>query len=129
MPFVELNQEVETLPAKAAAEWLAQRVRFRGSHRRPQNPYTQIGKALVDILGEDPVSIVDNESVRMIARQCLPELLERPFRRWMGSDVLVENPAGSDLHHDQDVESAKRGGDHHEEVAGHNDLGVVADEG
>src|SRR5260370_29977342 len=79
MPLVEWNQGVETLPAKAAAESLAQRVRLRGSHRRPQNPYTQIGKALVDILGEYAVSIVDEESVRMIARQCLPELLERPF--------------------------------------------------
>src|SRR5258707_9896912 len=122
MPLVEWNQEVETLPAKAAAESLAHRVRFRGSHRRPQNPYTQIGKALVDFLGEDAVSIVDDESVRMIARQCFAELLERPFRRGMGSDVLVENLAGSDLHHDQDVEGAERGGDHHEEVACHNDL-------
>jgi hypothetical protein len=129
MPFVEWNQEVETLPPKGAAESLAQRVRFRGSHRRPQNPYTQISKALVDFLGEDAVSIVDEESVRMIARQCLPELLECPFRCGMGSDVLVENPARTDLHRDQDVEGAERGGDHHEEVAGHNDLGMVADEG
>src|SRR4029077_10020907 len=57
MPFVEWNQEVETLPAQAAAESLAHRVRLRGSHRRPQNPYTQIRKALVDFLGEDAVSI------------------------------------------------------------------------
>ena len=65
----------------------------------------------------------------MIARQCLPELLERPFRCGMGSDVLMENLAGSDLHHDQDVEGAERGGDHYEEVAGHHDFGMVADEG
>jgi hypothetical protein len=86
MPFVEWNQEVQTLPPKAAAESLAHRVRFRSSHRRPQNPYTQIGKALVDFLGEDAVSIVDDESVRMIARQRFPELLERPLRCGMGSN-------------------------------------------
>src|SRR5260370_38538499 len=97
MPRVQWNQEVETLPTKAAAESLAHRVRLRGSHRRPQNPYTQVGKALVDLLGEDAVSIVDDKSVRMIARQCLPELLERPFRCWMGSDILLWNPPGSDL--------------------------------
>src|SRR5260370_8389163 len=107
MPLVEWNQEVETLPAKAAAESLAHRVRLRGSHRRPQNPYTQMGKALVDFLGEDAVSIVDDESVRMIARQCLPELLERPFRCGMGSAVLVRSPAGSDLHHYQDLEATE----------------------
>src|SRR5260370_18761977 len=130
MPFVEWNQEVEDPAAKAAAESLPYRVRLRGSHRRPENPYTQIRKALVDFLGEDAVSIVDDESVRMIARQRFPELLlERPFRRGMGSDVLVENLTRSDLHHDQDVEGTECGSDHHEEVAGHNDLGMVADEG
>ena len=129
MPLVEWNQEVETFATEAAAQSLAYRVRLWGSHWRSKNPYAQIPKTLVDILGEDPVSIVDNESVRMIARQCLPELLEHPFRCGMGSDVLVENLAGSDLHHDQDVEGAECGGDHHEEVAGHNDLGMVADEG
>jgi len=55
MPRVEWNQEVETLPAKAAAESLAHRVRLRGSHRRSQNVYPQIGKALIDFLGEDAV--------------------------------------------------------------------------
>src|SRR5215469_4360955 len=47
----------------------------------------------------------------------------------MGSDVLVENLAGSDLHDEEDVEGTECGGDHHEEIAGHNYLGVVADEG
>jgi hypothetical protein len=111
MPLVKRNQEVETLSAKAAAESLAHRVRFRRSHRRPHHSYTQIGKALVDFLGENAVSIVDDKSVRMTARQCLPELLERPFRRGMGSDVLVENLARSDLYDDEDVERTECGRD------------------
>src|SRR5215471_8785482 len=45
----------------------------------------------------------------------------------MGRDVVVENLAGSDLHHDEDVEGAECRGDHHEEVAGYHDLGMVAD--
>ena len=40
----------------------------------------------------------------MIARQRFPELLQRPFRRGMGRDVVVENLAGSDLQDDEDVE-------------------------
>src|SRR5215472_18291091 len=128
MVLVEGNQEVETFATKAA-ESLAHRVRLWGPHRRTQNPYTQIGKTLVDILREDAVAIVDDEAVRMIARQGLPELLQRPFRRGMGSDVLVENLAGSDLHCNEDVEGSECGGDHHEEVASHHCLGVVVDEG
>ena len=109
MAFVEWNQEVETFATKAAAESLAHRVRLWGPHRRTQNPYTQIGKTLVDILREDAVAIVDDEAVRMIARQGLPELLQRPFRRGMGSDVFVENLAGSDLHCNENVEGSECG--------------------
>ena len=42
---------------------------------------------------------------------------------------MVENLALSDLHDDEDVEGAECGGDHHEEVAGHHNLGMVADKG
>src|SRR6516164_7480211 len=129
MVLVEGNQEVETFATKAAAESLAHRVRLWGPHWRTQNPYTQIGKTLVDIRREDAVPIVDDEAVRMIARQGFPELLQRPFRRGMGRDVVVENLAGSDLHDNEDVEGTEGGGDHHEEIAGHHDLGVVVDEG
>ena len=96
---------------------------------RPQNPYTQIRKTLVDVLAEDAVPIVDDEAVRMTAWQRFPQLLERPFRRGMGSYVLVQNLAGSDFYDDEDIEGTECSGDHHEEVAGHNDLGMVADEG
>jgi len=55
------------------------------------------------------------------------ELRQCPFRRGMGGDVVVKNLAGPDLHDDEDVEGAECGGDHHEEVAGYHDLGMVAD--
>ena len=84
MAFVEWNQEVETFATKAAAESFAHRVRLGGPQRRPQNPYTQIGKTSVDIRREYGVAIVDDEAVGMVARQRFPELLQRPFRRGMG---------------------------------------------
>ena len=65
----------------------------------------------------------------MVARQRFPELLERPFGRGVGSDVLVENLAGSDLYDDEDAGGAKGGSDHHEEVGGHYDFGMITDEG
>src|SRR5215471_11040942 len=100
-----------------------------GSHWRTQNPYTQICKTLVDIRREDAVAIVDDETIRMIARQRLSELLHRPFRLGVGRDVVVENLVGSDLHDHEDVEGTEWGGDHHEEIASHHCLGVVVDEG
>src|SRR5215467_1206322 len=129
MAFVEGKQEVETFATEAAAQSLAYRLRLGGSHWRSQNPYAQISKTLVHLLSEDTVPIVDDEAVGMIARQRFPELLQRPFRRGMVSDVVVENLPRFDLHDDEDVEGTECGGDHHEEVAGHHDLGMVADKG
>ena len=43
--------------------------------------------------------------------------------------MWVENLAGSDLHYNEDVEGTECGGDHHDEVASHHDLGMVVDEG
>jgi hypothetical protein len=127
MAFVEWNQEAETFATKAAAESLAHRVRLWGPHWRTHNPYTQIDKTLVDIRREDAVPIVDDGAVRMIAWQRFPQLLQRPFRRGMAGDMVVENPPRFDLHDKEDREGAEGGGDHHEEVAGHHDLGMVAD--
>lgn len=115
MTFVEGNQEVQRFATKAPAQSLAHRVRLGGSHWRPQNSHPQVRETLVDVLSEDAVAIVDQEAVVMVARQRLPELLKRPFRGGMGSYVLVDNLAGSDLYDDKDVEGAECSGDHHEE--------------
>ena len=83
MAFVERKQEVETFATKAAAESFAHRVRLWGPQRRPQNPYTQIGKTSVDIRREYAVAIVDDEAVGMVARQRFPELLQAPVQSFV----------------------------------------------
>ena len=88
MTFVERNQEVQTFPTKALAQSLAHRVGLGGSHGRPQNSHPQVREALVDVLSEDAVAIVDQEAVGMISRQRFSELLLRPIRRGMGSYVV-----------------------------------------
>src|SRR6516164_6965388 len=129
MAFAEGNQEVETFATKAAAQSLAHRVCLGGSHRCPQNSNSQVRETLVELMSEDAIAIVDDEAIGMITRQRFPELLQCPFRRGMGRGVEVENLAGSDLHDDENVEGPEGGGDHHEEVAGYHDLGMIADEG
>jgi len=88
-----------------------------------------IGQTLVNRLREDAVPIMDGEAVGMTARQGFPELLQRPFRRGMRRGVVMEDLTGSDLYDDEDIEGAEGGGNHHEEVAGHHDPGMVLDEG
>src|SRR6516164_8180402 len=104
MVLVEWNQQVETFATKAPAQSLAHRVRLGRSHRRPQNAYPQVRATLVDFRSEDAIPIVKEEAVGMIAGQRFPELWQRPLRRGMGRDLVVKNPAGSNLHDHQDVE-------------------------
>src|SRR5215471_18150093 len=78
MALVEGNQEVQTFATKAAAQSFGYGVRLWGSHRRWQNPYPQMGKALVHRLREDAVPILDDEAVGVAARQRFPELLPCP---------------------------------------------------
>ena len=47
----------------------------------------------------------------------------------MGGHVVMEKAAGSYVHRHEDVEGAKRGRDDDEEVAGHDHLGMIVDEG
>ena len=98
MASVEGDQEVETLPTKAPAQSLAHRICLGGSQRRAQNSYPQVRETLVDLRSEDAIAIMDEEAVRMIAGQRFPELLQRPCRRGMGRNVLVENLARSNLY-------------------------------
>ena len=61
----------------------------------------------------------------MTTRECLPELLRRPLGRRVSRHVVMENSAGAQLQHYEHVQRAECGGDHNEEVAGHDYLSVV----
>src|SRR5215471_16602377 len=57
--------------------------------RRTRTP--RFARTPVDFRSEDAIAIMDDEAIGMIARQRFPELLQRPLRRGMGRDVVVEN--------------------------------------
>ena len=63
MPFVEGDQEIQTLPAKTAAETFAESIRRRRPHRRAEYSHSQLGDRLVQFLGKDAVPVVEHESV------------------------------------------------------------------
>src|SRR5215831_16800303 len=64
----------------------------------------------------------------ILANHSLAELLQRPFSR-MSGHVVVEDTTASDLHPHEYVQVSKSGCDHDEKVTGHDDLGMVVDEG
>ena len=72
---------------------------------------------------------MDRKAVRVVARQRLTKLLESPCRCRMSRDIVVHDSAYPNFHDHENIEDAKRGCHDHEEIAGHDGLGVVADEG
>jgi hypothetical protein len=97
--------------------------------RRSQDPDAHVFHRLVQFFREDAVSVVDQELIRMVVWQCLPELLQRPLRGWMSGYVVMENSSRSHVHDHEHAEGAEGGRDHGEEVARDNHRGMVADEG
>src|SRR5512132_156957 len=107
--LVERDQEVQTFAPQGPAQALAYGVCLWCPHRCSQYAHAQRGHSSVQLLGKDAIPIVDHESVRMVARKCLSELLQRPFRRKMGGHVVMENSPGTHFHQHEYVKGAEGG--------------------
>ncbi len=78
---------------------------------------------------KDRIAIVDEPTVVVFPRQDFTELLERPFGRWIGRHVGVENSAAPDLHDHENVEHLKTRGHGCCEITGGDGLGVISHKG
>jgi hypothetical protein len=75
MALVEWDQEVETLAAKASAEPFAYGVCHGRPHGNSKDSHPEVRHRLVQFPREDAVPIMDQESIGVVAGQCLSELL------------------------------------------------------
>ena len=73
--LIERNQKVQEFAAQCPTEALAHLIRLWRSHGCSQDPYSHGGYFFVQFLGENTVPVMNEESIRMAARQRLPELL------------------------------------------------------
>jgi len=128
VPLVYRNHPVQALAPNRANHPFAERVRLRRPQRRPENPQTHGRDGSIDAVGIDAVVIVDQESMRRVARDQHSELLCRPIRRGMFGHIPVPDPAGADFQHHEDVDDAERGRDRDEEIAGQDRAGVIPHE-
>ena len=65
-----------------------------------------------------PYSTVDQKARTLAPRGDLPDLILHPRERRARGHVRVDDSARPELHHDEDVDHAKRGRPLHEEVTG-----------
>jgi hypothetical protein len=68
MSLMERNQEIQALATQTPAKTFAQRIRFRRPHWRSQYAHTHACYLFVQFLGEDAISVVNHESIGMVAR-------------------------------------------------------------
>src|SRR5260370_30630377 len=70
------------------------------------------------------VSVVKDESIRLLTRDDFAKLLERPGCRWVSGDIELSNLARSYLQDDEDIEDSEANGHDDEEITGQYCLGL-----
>ncbi len=118
MTLVERNQEVETFaanvpPKRSQNEFDVGALNGVRNTRTPM-AVTSLSSSLEKML----FAVVNDELIRMTARERLAQLLRGPFRRRVRGHIVMQDSAGAQIHDDKYVQSSERGGDHNEEVAG-----------
>jgi hypothetical protein len=71
----EGNQKVQTLPPERAQEPPAERIGLGTAHRGFEHSQPQVAYALVELLGEDRIAVMDEETVGMIRWDRIAQLL------------------------------------------------------
>ena len=129
MVFSQGNQKVQAFPPQRADEPLAERIGLRTLRRRFEHPESQVAYALVELLREDAVAVMDEEAVGMVRWNRFAQLLQRPRGRGMRRHIGMEDAAGGMFHDHKHVEEAKGRRDHDTEVTRHDRLGMIAHKG
>ena len=83
----------------------------------------------VQLRRKDRIAVVDEELIGMIARNGVPQLLERPFRRRMSRHIALQNTAAPDLQGHEHEQNPKTSRHCHQKIAGYDLLSMIADKG
>src|SRR4030095_4886633 len=127
MPFIQRNHKVQTLSSQRPEHPFADRIRHRRSHGCFDDVQPHMAHALVNVLGEDGISVMDEKTVRVISWDRFAELLDSPQRRRMRRHIDMKEPAARMLNNHKDIEDTKCHGDRHAEITCDDALGVIAD--
>ena len=125
MVLGERDQKVQTFPFERAQEPLTEGVGL-GTPHGVLDPQPQVAHTLVERLGEDRITVMDQKAVGVFGRNRFAELLHRPWGRGVCGHIRVEDAAREMCHHDKHVEEAKGRRDHHAEITRDDGLGMIA---
>ena len=127
MVLSERNQKVQVSPPECVQEPLTEGIGLGTPYRGFEDSQPQVAYTLVEILGEDCITVMHQEPIAMRGRNGIAQLLQRPVCGGMVGYVRMENSACCVFHHDNHIEKPKGDRDHHAKVAGDDGRGMVAD--
>src|SRR5712691_7392069 len=93
--------------------------------RRFQDLQSQVAYALIKLLGENAVAVMNQEAVGMVSGNRFAQLLEDPRRGRIRRDIGMYDTARGMFHNDEDIEKAKGCCHHHAEVTCDDRLGMM----
>ena len=116
---------IEALTSESANDPLAESIGNRCPWRRLDHGKPHVFNGLVEALGENRASIVDQPLEFVLPWQNFTKLLNSPIRIGMTRHVDVKEPSALDMHHDEDVKDLKPQGCYGTEIARQDVLAVI----
>src|SRR5262249_52802865 len=98
-------------------------------YRRLEHPQPQVADAWVQLLREDTITVMKQESVGMVRGNRFAQLVQGPRRCRVRRDIGIYNAARGMFNDDEHIEEAKGRRDHDAEITGHDRLGMIAYKG
>ena len=122
--LAQRNHEIQTLATYASHQPFAVGIRLWRSRGRAQDPQSKSPELLVHLCREDRVTVPDEETVGMIARNRFAKLLQGPGCRGMRSDVAmydnaVSRPPSGGTHREFETGQSPRPGNRRRRWTGH----------
>ena len=125
MPFIQWDQVVQGLSPDRTVHSLANRIGLWAPIRCLQYAHTQADYRLIQLLGEDSISVVNEKTIAVVRWNGFSQLLERPLSRRVLSDIDMNDAPRTMLYHNQHVQQSKCSRYGHKEITGDDDLSVV----
>jgi hypothetical protein len=105
MALAQRDHEIQAFAPHRSDQPFTIRICLWSSHWRAQNLQVEvILQLLVQLPREDRIAIVDQELIRMVARDGFAELLHCPGGGRMSRHVVVEDTPAADFHCEEDIE-------------------------
>ena len=92
--FGQGNHEVQALPPQHAQQTLAKRIGLGTPDWDFEDLQSEVEYTLVELLGEDCVSVIDQETVAVINRNGIAKLLDRPLGRGVRRHIGTQDSTG-----------------------------------